>query len=233
MIGPLKGSPKCLSYGVSSHQTKDLECFADRKSIPQNLPTIFHQDLIATVPHPLLFLICVVFTYSDSRKDVHKLCQIPRNCQCKWLQASYPAPRTFASSIRFPEKFLFCTDTPGSIGWPSLAPRLHIDDCFEIHILHWELLWSAVIKSPKLSARGTTLPIRLLHGALVILVLWQISQSRSFGKWVLPLCLPKATLLIGSKDDSWEELACESLCSGTLSSTRFSLNFCNHYRMSE
>ena len=28
------------------------------------------------------------------------------------------------------------SDTTGSIGWPSLAPPLHIDDCFEIHILH-------------------------------------------------------------------------------------------------
>ena len=26
--------------------------------------------------------------------------------------------RTFASSFVFPEKFLFCTDTTGSIGWP-------------------------------------------------------------------------------------------------------------------
>ena len=39
----------------------------------------------------------------------------------------------------FPEKFLFCTDTTGSIGWPSPAPRLHIDDCFEIHNLPWQL----------------------------------------------------------------------------------------------
>ena len=42
-------------------------------------------------------------------------------------------------------------------------------------------LWSAVIKWPKFSARGTTLPVRLLHGALVILVLLQISQFRSSG----------------------------------------------------
>ena len=32
---------------------------------------------------------------------------------------------------------------------------------------------------------------------------------------------------------SWEELACESLCSGTLSSTRFSLNSCSQSGMSE
>ena len=49
------------------------------------------------------------------------------------------APRTLASSFVFPEKFLFCTDTTGSIGWPSPAPRLHIDDCFEIHNFHWKL----------------------------------------------------------------------------------------------
>ena len=29
-----------------------------------------------------------------------------------------------------PEKFFACTDTTGSIGWPSPVPRLHIDDCF-------------------------------------------------------------------------------------------------------
>ena len=32
-----------------------------------------------------LFLICVVSTYNDSRKGLHKLCRIPRYCQCKWL----------------------------------------------------------------------------------------------------------------------------------------------------
>ena len=76
-------------------------------------------------------------------------------------------------------------------------------------------LFSAVTKSPKFAARCTTPPMRLLHGALAILVLWQISQFRSFGKWVLTLCLPKSALLagVGSKDDPWEELACESLCS--------------------
>ena len=45
-------------------------------------------------------------------------------------------------------------------------------------------LWSAVVKSPKFSARGTTPPLRLLQWDSVILVLWQISQFRSFGKWL-------------------------------------------------
>ena len=88
-----------------------------------------------------LFLICVVLTYNDSRKDLHKLCQIPGNCQCNWLLVSTLARRTFASFSVFPGKFLFCTGMTASIGWPSPAPRLHIDDCFEIHNFqdcnHW------------------------------------------------------------------------------------------------
>ena len=96
-------------------------------------------------------------------------------------------------------------------------------------------LWSAVIRSPKFSARSTAPPLRLLHGAIVMLVLWQISQFRSLGKWVETLRLPNSSLLlnVGSEDTSWEELACESLRSGTLASTRFSLNSCSHSGMSE
>ena len=75
----------------SSHQTRDLERFADKCSIPWNLPTNLHPDLIATTRQrcllllcallflqPHLFLICVVSTYNDSKKDLHKLCRIPR-----------------------------------------------------------------------------------------------------------------------------------------------------------
>ena len=43
-------------------------------------------------------------------------------------------------------------------------------------------LWSAVYQVTNFfAARGTAPPLRLLHGALVILVLWQISQFRSLG----------------------------------------------------
>ena len=96
-------------------------------------------------------------------------------------------------------------------------------------------LWSAVIKSPKFSARGTTLPTRLLHGAFVMLVLWQISQFRSLGKWVWTLCLPRSSRLfvVGSKEASWEELAWEPPCNGISSSTKFSLNSCSHSGISE
>ena len=133
---------------VSSHQTRDLKCFAVCSDIPWNPPTNFLPDLIATTPqmsllslcallfrHSHLFLICVVSTYNDARKDLHRLFQIPMSCRCKWLLVSSRVPRTFASSFVFPVKFWFCTDTPGSIGWLSPAPRLHIDDCCEIHNL--------------------------------------------------------------------------------------------------
>ena len=84
-------------------------------------------------------------------------------------------------------------------------------------------LWSAVIKSPKFSALGTTVPMRSLQQALVILVLRQISQFRSFAKWVKMLCLPGTTFARGAEGNSLEEVGA-SRCSGTLSSTRFSLN---------
>ena len=68
-------------------------------------------------------------------------------------------------------------------------------------------LWSAVIKSPKFSARGTAPPLRLLHGALVILVLLQISQFRSLGKWVKTLCYPNphVSWIWALKNASWQD----------------------------
>ena len=56
----------------------------------------------------------------------------------------------------------------------------------------------------KFSARGTAPPLRLLHGALVILVRLQISQFRSFWEMSIKHCLPKSSRLVdvGSKDTS-------------------------------
>ena len=137
-------------HRASSHQITDLWRFADRCNIPWNLPTNFHLDLIATIQQrclpwlcALLFQqshlspICVVWTCNDSRRDLHKLCRIPKNCQCKWLEDSYRAPETFASFFKFPVKLLFCTDMLRSIEWLSPAPRLHIGECFEIRNCHW------------------------------------------------------------------------------------------------
>ena len=78
----------------------------------------------------------------------------------------------------------------------------------------------------KLSALGTTVPVRLLQEALVIFVLKQISQFRSFGKWANMLCLLGTTFARGSKGNSWEELEA-SRCSRTLASTNPSLSSCS------
>ena len=69
------------SHVVSSHRTRDLECFADGSNTPWNPPTMFHPNLIATIlqmslpslsallfQQSHLFPICVVLTYNDSRK---------------------------------------------------------------------------------------------------------------------------------------------------------------------
>ena len=73
---------------VSSHQTRDLECFADSSNTPWNPTTILCPDLVATAPQmsllslcaPLfrqshVFLICVVLTHNDSRIIPRKTCQ--------------------------------------------------------------------------------------------------------------------------------------------------------------
>ena len=149
IVGPLNGITNRLSYG-DFPSDKDPEYFADTSNITWNPPTIHCSDLTATAPQMSLpwfcvllyqqyhlFLICVALTYNDSRIIPHKTCQIPRNCQYKWLLASSSAPGTFASFSGFLVKFWSCTDMPGSIGWLSPAPRLHIGDCFEIHNFHW------------------------------------------------------------------------------------------------
>ena len=97
------------------------------------------------------------------------------------------------ASLGFLWSFVFCTDTPGSIEWVDPAPRLHINDCYEIHNCRLgpcDLLLS--------NHQNLRLEVRLRHcvfcmGALVILVRLQISQFRSLGKWV---CLPKSSRVL-------------------------------------
>ena len=162
-------------------------------------------------------------TCNDSRRDFHKLCRILRNCQCKWLLASFRVPGTFTNFSGFLVKF-FCTDTPGSIEWLNPAPRLHIDDCFEIRNCRsgpCNLLFS--------SHQNLQHEVQLRHcvfctGPLYFLVRLQISQFRSSGKWVWTLCLLTSSRLlnIGSKEASLEKLAREPPCNGISSSTKFS-----------
>ena len=142
--------------------------------------------------------------------------------------------RKFCKLLWVSCEVLFCTDMLGSIEWLSPAPPLQIGDFFEIHNCHWEPC-DLLLSISKISARGTSPPLQLLHGALVIL---SSDRSRNFG----PLgneyndCAhTKSSRLLnmGSKNTLWEELAWESPCRGISSSTKVSLNSCSHSGISE
>ena len=157
-VGPWNGSPKRLSYGVFPSDKRSWMFRREVFSIPRNLPTNIQPDLIATVPQMYLislcvllsqqshFPICVVSTFNDSKKDLHMI-------QCKWLWASYLAPRHLQDPC-FVRSFL-CMDTDPirPIKRPSPATRLQIDDCFEIHNFHWELCDLLYSNHQKFSAR--------------------------------------------------------------------------------
>ena len=119
---------------VSSHQTRDLECFADSSNTPWNPPTIHYPDLISTILQKYLlslcallsqqshlFPICVALACNGSKKIPHKTCQIPRNCQCKWLLVSSLAPGTSFGSSGSPVKSLFYMCKTVSTVLPSLV----------------------------------------------------------------------------------------------------------------
>ena len=102
-------------HKVFSHLPRGLGHFEDNSSIPQNQTTTFRPSLIST-DVPLLyalsqqshsFLICVVLTYSESVTSLHRIFQIPMNCQCKWLSASLMARKTFLNACPSSEK-CFC-----------------------------------------------------------------------------------------------------------------------------
>ena len=59
MIGPWNGSQN-VSRVKFSLQTRDLECFANRKSIPWKLLTILCPDLIATILQRCLLSLCAL-----------------------------------------------------------------------------------------------------------------------------------------------------------------------------
>ena len=99
--------------------------------------------------------------------------------------------RKFCKLLWFLVKFLFRTDMPGSIGWLSPAPRLRIDDCFEIRNCRLGPCDLLLSKSPKFAARGTASPLRLLHGGpcnfgpfadLAISVFGEMSMNTMFAQ---------------------------------------------------
>ena len=71
---------------------------------------------------------------------------------------------------------------PGSIEWLDPAPRLHIDDCFEIRNCRLGPCDLLLSSHQNFQHEERLHYWRLLHGALVILVRLQISQFRSLGE---------------------------------------------------
>ena len=140
--------------------------------------------------------------------------------------------KNFCKLLCFPWSFCFARIRLDPLGDQGPAPRLHIGYYFEIRNFHWEPCDLLLTSHQNFQHE---VPLRHCVFCTVISVLWQIAQFRSSRKCVQILCFPESSRLlnVGSKDTSWEELACESLCSGTSSSTKFSVNSCSHSRIAE
>ena len=244
MIGPLYGFPKRLSYVVVPSD-KILNVSQISITFHRICPPIFIQTWLQQYSR------CTFF---------HSAHCSPRNPICFWsvwcwrtmisgkIFTGFPKfQRTVsANDFRHPIWLQELLQVPLCFLWSFCFARIWLDplggwvlhhDCFSMIVSRFAIFTEnfvmAVIKWPKFSARGTTLPMRLLHGALVIFVLWQISQFRSFGKWVLTLCLPKSALLAGVGCKRWFMRRTGVWVSVFKSSTRLSLNSCNHSGMSE
>ena len=124
----------------------------------------------------LLFLICVVSTCNDSRRSSRAFaefqgvnsvndCTLPIGLQ-ELFQASLSSLWSFVLNgyVWIHQVARSCTTTSNR--------RLFRDSHLSL-----KTLWSAVIKSPKFSARGTAPPLRPLHGSLVICPLADLAIS--------------------------------------------------------
>ena len=103
---------------------------------------------------------------------LHKLCQIPKSSQKKVAFGFSDGSRNFRKLLSvscevrvFARVWLYQMSGSKSLIFSRFTS-------------------SAVIKSPKFSARSTASPVRFLQRALVTLVLLRTSQFRSFWKWV-------------------------------------------------
>ena len=129
---------------------------------------------------------------NDSRKDLHKLCRIPKNCQCKWLLVSSRVPGTSANFFGSCEVLFL-----HRCAWIHWVARSCTTTAyrwlFRDSQLSLRTLWSTVVKSQKFTARGAGLC--LLHGALYF---WSVYKSRNFGlqgNVYKTLCSPKSSRL--------------------------------------
>ena len=179
-----KWFPKNVSRMEFSLQTRDLECFADKQNIPWNLRTNFHPDLIATIrqrclpllcallfPQSHLFLICVVLTYNDSRKYLHKLCKFQRIISVNDFKLPIRLQELLQAPLCLLRSFCFARIRLNPLGCQVLHDGSFTEN-FEICCCQVTKIFCTKYDSANTSsARG-----------LVILVLRQISQFRSLGK---------------------------------------------------
>ena len=143
--------------------------------------------------NPLVSDLCGVDVHWFQENSSHSSQDLPNSMELsvRMTFGFLVGSKNFCKLFSVSEKSLFHTDRIVTTALPSLVPLQRIDDCSAIHILHCELCDPQLLKHQKLSALGTTVPVRLLQEALVIMVLKQMSQFRSFGKWVWILCWPK------------------------------------------
>ena len=160
-----------------------------------------------------------VLKCGDSMKNLHMLSQIPSSSLKIQLSVCAIAPRILTNFSPSRVKTSVYTDNMNPLSSKILHRRLSLDSYPSL-----KTLWSAVVKSPNFSARGGASPVRLLHGPLVILILKQTSQFRSFGKWVFILCILDfvATFVGCSGSDFGELCGCRNSVS-----FRVSLKSCN------
>ena len=74
-----------------------------------------------------------VLKYNDFIIDLHRLCQIPQNCQKTRLSDWLSDLKTFVASFPFIDKSLFCTDKLVTIEWLHLAQCPRTCDCCATH----------------------------------------------------------------------------------------------------
>ena len=195
MIGALKVFQNA-SRMEFSHQTWDLESFADRWSIPWNLPTIFHPDLIATKQQRCLPLLCAL------------LSQQPICFRSVWCWRTMYPGKIFTSfakfqgivsvnAFRLPVRLQQLLEPPLCFLRSCCFARIRLDplggwvlhhDCISMIVSRFTTFTeNFVICCNQITNIFCTMYDSAHTSsarALVILVLWQISQFGSFGQWV-------------------------------------------------
>ena len=118
-------------HRASSYQIMNLWRFADRCNIPWNPPTIFHPDLIATVPQMSLPWFCALLFRQSHLFLICDLCGV----DVKWFQerSAQALPNSWELSVCmtfgfFVSSKIFCKLF--SVSWEVLF--MHGSDC-----IHW------------------------------------------------------------------------------------------------